>query len=87
MCDSDVSLGRRQDSAAVCLSDNLITVLFNETLHLPHIFSDLFPDQTSHLKNYQIIVPQLVLKRWERHVDRSHTQVEFINTHSLNALG
>ncbi|KAM9431761.1 disintegrin and metalloproteinase domain-containing protein 9-like [Clarias gariepinus] len=66
--------GRRQSMGhfATVLSS---TVLLLMLIHTDGAVSqDLFPDQTSHLKNYQIIVPQLVLKRWERHVDRSHTQ-------------
>ncbi|XP_053346980.1 disintegrin and metalloproteinase domain-containing protein 9-like [Clarias gariepinus] len=55
---------------------HLATVLLLVLIHADGAVSqDLFPEQTSHLRHYQIVIPQLVHKRWERHDDsmRTHT--------------
>ncbi|XP_052466772.1 disintegrin and metalloproteinase domain-containing protein 9 [Carassius gibelio] len=40
------------------------------------IFAVQYTDQTSHLKKYDVVKPQLVHERWRRHADPSHTPAQ-----------
>ncbi|XP_017338798.1 disintegrin and metalloproteinase domain-containing protein 9 [Ictalurus punctatus] len=54
------------------------------TAHTDGIMNpDLFHPQTSHLENYQIVIPQLVHKRWQRHDDFAQTHRQRADPESL----
>ncbi|XP_053496653.1 disintegrin and metalloproteinase domain-containing protein 9 [Ictalurus furcatus] len=54
------------------------------TAHTDGIMNpDLFHAQTSHLENYQIVIPQLVHKRWQRHDDFTQTHRQRADPESL----
>ncbi|KAK3529367.1 hypothetical protein QTP70_029472 [Hemibagrus guttatus] len=60
------------------------TFLLLVLIHADGIVSqDLFHEQTSNLKNFQIVIPQLVHKRWQRHDKTTQTHKPRADSESL----
>ncbi|XP_027033191.2 disintegrin and metalloproteinase domain-containing protein 9 isoform X1 [Tachysurus fulvidraco] len=53
-------------------------------IHIDGIITqDLFHEQTSNLKDFQIVIPQLVHKRWQRHDNSTRTHEQTADSESL----